>query len=281
MRSEAKRSAARHRAYHSFQSQAAPRTPLESPCAAGRIGVWKRGRRSGQQSRELSVELGNVGHATADDQHVRVEGVDHDGQPTGQPVEVAVPDQTRERSPVRTASNDSRAVRSAARQVDLGVPLIVLRERATGDPALEAAVFSAVAGRTRDLGDVGQRQRVVAPLPRAVVGAVVGAAVDRDARPGTRAEDHSEHDAMAGPAPSVASETAKQSASFEVRTSRAEDAPQVVLDGAAVQPGRVAPLASRCPRVQRTGQSDPERAGAADCLLDLGHQLGDHSRQPS
>ena len=108
--------------------------------------------RAGQPLRELSVELGDVGHPAADDEDVRVERVDHDGQPAGQPVEVAVPDQPGE--PVPGADGGHHLTGGDGHrlgQVDLGVPQVVLGEGPTGDPALQAAVLAAVAGRTRDL----------------------------------------------------------------------------------------------------------------------------------
>ena len=55
----------------------------------------------------------------------------------------------------------------------------------------------------------------------------------------------------------------------------AQDATEVVLDGPAVQPRRAGPLGNPRPRVERAGQPDPHRAGAANRLLDLSHHRCD------
>ena len=80
--------------------------------------------------------------------------------------------------------------------------------------------------------------------------------------------------AASAPAPSVASDTARQLASFSTRTGTPERLLDVLVERAAVEPGRVRVLdEAGCGR-DRARDADADRAVAAELGLDAAHEIG-------
>lgn len=134
---------------------------------------------------------------------------------------------------------------------------------------------AAVAGGSGDFGHVRQRQRIVAPLAGTVVRAVMSPPVDGDPGAGSTPKDHGEYDAVTG-ARTVRRLRGREAIGVVGGADlAAECGAQVVLDAAAVQPGRRRAL--RDPRlwVQRARQADAQRAGSTSLLLHPWDEVGD------
>src|ERR1700753_2809387 len=79
-------------------------------------------------------------------------------------------------------------------QGNIRMPGIVRLERAAGNPGLQTTVFAAIAWHARGLGGGRKRQRIMAPLARAIVRSVVSAAAYSDSGARTAAQDDSKND---------------------------------------------------------------------------------------
>ena len=69
-------------------------------------------------------------------------------------------------------------------QIDAGVLMVVARKGPARDPALEASVPAAIAGRPGDFGNVRPGERIVAPFASTIVRAVMSSTCNGHASPG-------------------------------------------------------------------------------------------------
>jgi hypothetical protein len=115
----------------------------------------------------------------------------------------------------------------------------------------------------------------VAPLAGDRVRAAPHPAVDDDAAADPGAEDHAEHDPVPAPAPSVASDSAKQLASFSTRTSRAERRGDVGANGCPFSTVELAFLIRPADARHRARRADADPGPAAERLFEVGDEAVD------
>ena len=249
-------------------SQAAPRTPEESPWRflTSRVATWSEKTCARPQARHVVVEPVEVGQAAAEHDDVRVEDVDHLRQRSRQPLLVA-----------RAASPRTRHRRCGARD-DLGRVEDCrrrLRGRApgrAGEQRLDAAAPAAIAlggWRARRAADCGPTRRRWRWRRRAPG--------HRTTMPPPTPVPRMTPNTTSAPAaaPSVASESAKQLASLAMRTSRRSSACEVAPQRPADQPGRVGVLDQAGDPRLGAGNADADRAALAEFALGRLDQAGD------
>ena len=224
----------RHRHVRRSHSQAAPRTPLESPCAGGTRRV--------RTSSENTMRAPARGHVrgtarsrlrepAAQHDHVGIEEVDDDGERAREPLLVA-----RQRRLARARRPRPRASRSRRRRASRRSPRVVGGERRPREVGLDAArapaVARAAAGRSSPRGSGSG----LWPHSPAIAFAPVSTRRSTTMPPPTPVPRITPKTTRASrAAPSTASESAKQLASLAMRTSRSEARLEVLLERPAVE----------------------------------------------
>src|SRR5260370_6405448 len=153
-------------------------------CLANRSFEYRREGVMCYFQRKIGIEFVHVGHSAADYENVRIECVDDQSQTTRKPINITAPDQPSEAIPV--AHFCDNAVR---RQFSFSVTSIVSLETGSGDPARQTTMFAAEAGRSWDLCDIRNRQRIVTPFTRAIVWSMMRPPADGNAGARAGAED--------------------------------------------------------------------------------------------
>src|SRR5438876_2583798 len=161
------------------------------------------GNRNGTRARREQVawdrrvrrfrQAGDVRHAAAQYHDVGVEHVDQRREGAAETIVVSGQGRCRTRVAARRGAYDLAAGQRATRM--LGV---IALERGAGEPGFDAAVLSAVTGRTGPFVGPEPGKRIVPPFPGDEVRAQKDAAVHDDPTADPGAEDDAEHDVRAG-----------------------------------------------------------------------------------
>ena len=172
----------------SVQSQAAPRTPLESPCFA------RAARRTTSENTYLpqsrgtsSYSRGDVGDAAAEHDGVRVQHVDDRRERSRETAHIVQADARRLRRRAR------RARRSAPRRTLARALEVLARQRRTREERLDAAASPAPARRPGVLLGVSHGSGLWPHSPAIASGPTSSWPADHDAAARARAQDDAEH----------------------------------------------------------------------------------------
>ena len=192
------------------------------------------------------------------------------GEGAGEPVLVA----TQGRDGVGVAGRGG--VHDVAARARRPETRVVALEAGAGEQGLDAAGLAAIAGRRGGALLVGHPgERVVAPLPGDLVGAVVDPPADHDSAADTGAEDDAE-DGVVPLARAVDGLGQGEAVGVVGDSDRAVEARlEVGLEGVAVEPSGVGVLDQAGGAGDDAGDADPDGTGAAGLRLELGDQAGD------
>ena len=229
------------------------------------------------------VELVDIRHAAAHDEHVRIEGVDDDREAARDAVDVARPDESpASRSPAAHPLDDLRRRRSPARRGRRSA--CWRKSRAKARPRDPASPCSRAGRSSRAAPGIsvtsGRGSGLWPHSPRAVVRPVVRPPADGDPRPRAGAEDHARRRRCG--------RRRRRRPPRRRRSSRRRSPPGPRARGpraGRASTGRpfsqveLAPLAMPGPRVERARQPDPDRAARARSRPRCAHQLADRAMQ--
>ena len=133
------------------------------------------------------IELVDVRHAAAEDDHIRIENVDDHGQCAAEAIKVSVHGRTGQRIALFSQLDHVRGGVVAV----AAVGPVVSEQPGAGQKRFHATVLAAVAGRAARV------EYVVAPITGDVLRSFVQPALKNNAATDTGAHDHAEHDSVA------------------------------------------------------------------------------------
>jgi hypothetical protein len=126
---------------------------------------------------------------------------------------------------------------SFALQVRVSMASIISLESASRTPGFQATILTTVARLSRDLGDVRDRQRVVTPFTRTVVGPVMRTPANGDASACAAAKDYGKNDVVARACPVNRLRGSQAVCVVLDPDLAAERSAQILLNRTAKQPG--------------------------------------------